>query len=184
MTYKEFLLLSSVMDEQELERLLERLNNSRKPRFFCDKEVPKDLFGLSYGDLEDLQGSLHTGEDPAVACLKCVLGVSEAEVYDAPVSYVYGVMIFVTKEIEKINKLFESIKPKYTDEELRAGVQNLHYGTFGVLDWYARRMGIGNQNDVRDVAWVRIFNCMKMDNEKDAYERRLHKEYARNNGRK
>ena len=87
---------------------------------------------------------------------------------------------FVTKELEKINKLFTSIKQTYSKEEEAAGIRELDFGSFGVLDWYARRMGIPNQNDVRDVAWVRIYQCMKNDNMQSEFERRLHKQYMNN----
>ena len=56
-------------------------------------------------------------------------------------------------------------------------MEKLDFGSFGVLDWYARRMGITNQNEVREVAWVRIFQCMKNDAIKNEYERRLAKQY-------
>ena len=90
---------------------------------------------------------------------------------------VFGFMHFCRRQIEKINELFSSLKVNYSSDELAAGVKDLQFGPFGVLDWYARRMGITNQNEVRDVAWVRIYNCMKNDTEQNNYERRLHKQY-------
>ncbi|GJG39125.1 hypothetical protein PRLR5107_15400 [Prevotella lacticifex] len=98
----------------------------------------------------------------------------------ADVNDVFGFLAFVTKELEKINKLFTSIKQTYSKEEEAAGIRELDFGSFGVLDWYARRMGIPNQNDVRDVAWVRIYQCMKNDNMQSEFERRLHKQYMNN----
>ena len=96
------------------------------------------------------------------------------------VNDVFGFLSFVTKELEKINKLFSDIKQTFSKEEEAAGIKELDFGSFGVLDWYARRMGITNQNDVRDVAWVRIYQCMKNDNMQSEYERRLQKQYLNN----
>ena len=100
---------------------------------------------------------------------------------DADVNDVFGFLSFVKEELERINKLFGDIKQTYSKEEEAAGVRDLDFGSFGVLDWYARRMGITNQNDVRDVAWVRIYQCMKNDNMQSEFERRLHKQYMNNN---
>ncbi len=86
-------------------------------------------------------------------------------------------MNFIKEQVTNINNLFSALKVNYSSEELSAGVKELDFGPFGVLDWYAKRMGISNQNEVRDVAWVRIYNCMKNDTEQNNYERRLRKQY-------
>lgn len=91
---------------------------------------------------------------------------------------VFGVINFVRSELERINNLFASIKISHTPEEIAAGVEDLNFGTFGVIDWYAKRMGITNQDEVYNVAWIRIYTCMKNDNEKAEYESRLNKQYT------
>ena len=98
---------------------------------------------------------------------------------DEDVNDVFGFVNFVANEILRINKVFSSIKVSYSPEEREAGVEELPFGSFGVLDWYAQRMHIANQNEVRDIAWVRIFQCMKNDNERNEYERRLSKIYSK-----
>lgn len=86
-------------------------------------------------------------------------------------------MNFVKNEVNRVNSLFASIKPTHSSDEIAAGINDLNFGTFGVLDWYARRMGITNQDEVFSVPWIRIYTCMKNDNEKNEYESRLHKQY-------
>ena len=44
---------------------------------------------------------------------------------------------------------------------------------FGILDWYAKRMGITNHDEVLTVPWLRIYKCMDMDNKVEQYQRRL-----------
>lgn len=90
---------------------------------------------------------------------------------------VFGFVNFCRAELERINKLFEAVAPTHTSEEIAAGIEDLNFGTFGVIDWYARRMGITNQDEVYSVAWVRIYTCMKNDNEQSEYEKRLNKQY-------
>lgn len=113
-----------------------------------------------------------------------LMRLSQEEVYKLNVFDVFGVINFVRSELDRINKLFASIKVAHSPEEIAAGVENLNLGTFGVIDWYAKRMGITNQDDVYSVAWIRIYTCMKNDNEKAEYEQRLNKQYAEKAKRK
>ena len=40
-------------------------------------------------------------------------------------------------------------------------------------------MGITNQNEVREVAWVRIYRCMYNDAMSNNYERKLSQQYMK-----
>ena len=175
-SYKDFLVMLPCCTERVQKDLLERLKAQPRPSYLCGVEVPKNLGALSYGTLDDLRSATAT-DDPIGECVRILLGVNTSEFMDADVNDVFGFLSFVKNELEKINKLFADIKQTYSKEEEAAGVRDLDFGSFGVLDWYARRMGITNQNDVRDVAWVRIYQCMKNDNLQSEFERRLHKQY-------
>lgn len=178
-SYKEFLYMLPCCAESVQKDLLERLNAQPRPYALCGKEVPKNLIALSYGTLDDIR-SATTAEDPIAECVRILLGISSSDLLEADVNDVFGFLAFVKSELEKINKLFTDIKQTYSREEEAAGVHNLDFGSFGVLDWYARRMSITNQNEVRDVAWLRIYQCMKNDNEQADFERRLHRQYMNN----
>ena len=174
--YKDFLLLFPYADKEVQEDVIKRLREQPRPEKLCGKEVPKDLNGISYGMLDDLRTA--TGNDDiAGACAKVLLGVEPEDLLKEDANDVFGFTSFVTDELKRINKIFQSIKVNYSKEEIAAGVKELDFGSFGVLDWYARRMGITNQNEVREVAWVRIFQCMKNDALKNEYERKLAKQY-------
>lgn len=174
--YKEFLQLFGYCDKGVQDELMERLKRQPRPSMLCGKEVAKDLNGLSYGVLDDLRSATQE-KDPVGACARILLGINPVELLLEDVNDVFGFANFVTSELTRINKVFKSIKVSYSKEEIAAGVEKLDFGSFGVLDWYARRMGITNQNEVREVAWVRIFQCMKNDAIKNEYERRLAKQY-------
>lgn len=179
-SYKDFLVMLPYCAKDVQNDLLERLKSQPRPTFLCGVEVPKNLNTLSYGTLDDLR-SATAAEDPISECVRILLGVNTMELMDADVNDVFGFLSFVKSELEKINKLFSDIKHTYSKEEEAAGVRDLDFGSFGVLDWYAKRMGITNQNDVRDVAWVRIYQCMKNDNMQSEFERRLHRQYMKQN---
>ena len=179
-SYRDFLVMLPCCAESVQKNLLDRLKAQPRPAYLCGVEVPKNLTALSYGTLDDLRSATAT-DDPITECVRILLGVSSSELMNADVNDVFGFLSFVKDELEKINKLFANIKQTYSKEEEAAGVRDLDFGSFGVLDWYARRMGITNQNDVRDVAWVRIYQCMKNDNMQSEFERRLHKQYMNSN---
>lgn len=175
-SYGEFMVLFPCCRDKHREELVEQLLESPRPDKIGGVKVPSDLNAISYGLLDDLRCDTESG-DPAMAVAKTLLNLDEKKIFSASVVDIFGFMNFVRKELERINALFASIKVQYSKEELNAGVRDLDFGSFGVLDWYARRMGITNQNEVRNVAWVRIFMCMKNDAEQNNYERRLHKQY-------
>jgi len=178
-TYGEFLVLFPCCSISHQKELLATLDKAEKPGFLAGVEVPASLGMISYGKLYDLRNAAES-KDLAAECIKILLGLNDRQIYTLNVFDVFGFMNFVKEQISNINNLFASLKVNYSSEELAAGVKDLEFGSFGVLDWYARRMGITNQNEVRDVAWVRIYNCMKNDTEQNNYERRLRKQYQSN----
>lgn len=182
-TYGEFQLLLSCCKEGHQRELIEKLREQGRPDRLCGVDVPANLNTITYGTLDDLQ-SAASAKDPFGECARILLGVDPSTLTDEDVNDVFGFANFVTHELERINKLFASIKPSYSAEEKEAGIESLNFGSFGVLDWYAKRQHIPNQNDVRDVSWVRIYQCMKNDNEQNEFERRLHKVYERKSKRK
>lgn len=176
-TYGEFLTLLPLCHKDHKEELLETLKQAKRPAFVCGMEVPANLNTITYGQLDDFSRISQSEEDPAIPVFSILLGLKAPQVYQLNVFDVFGMLNFVRSELERINALFASIKVNYSAEEISAGVEELNFGTFGVIDWYAKRMGITNQDEVYSVAWIRIYTCMKNDNEKAEYEQRLNKQY-------
>lgn len=175
-TYEQFLLTYDLCSEEVREEHREILRQQERPMYLCGEKVPENLNTLSYGQLDDMRNINPENEDVAYAMAEIIFG-KVIPLYEEDVNKVFGFMNFCKKELDRINNIFASIKPTYSSEERQAGVESLDFGSFGVLDWYAKRMGIANQNDVRGVAWVRIFQCMKNDHEQNEFEKRLHDVY-------
>lgn len=196
-TYGEFIHLLPFCAEEHQADLLSQLEKAQKPAEICGVPLPDNLNEVSYGLLDDLSNISQSKDgDPMVESIVLILNdaiqrenasnkdkefpldlVSADKVYSANVFDVFGMAKWVGAEVKKINALFDSISPRYSAEEIAAGVKSLNFGSFGVLDWYSHRQGISDQNLVRDVAWVRIYTCMKNDNIKAEYEKRLNKQY-------
>ena len=176
-TLRDYLTMFDLCSKEIQEEYISILARQPRPERLCGEIVPMTLNHLTYGQLDDLH-TLATSKErnPEHRMCEIIFG-KFLSLMDEDVNKVYGFLNFCGSEIKRINDLFSSIKTDYSQEEIAAGVKELSFGSFGVLDWYAKRMGITNQNDVRDVAWVRIYTCMKNDNAQQAYERKLQEVY-------
>lgn len=179
-TYGEFLKLFPFCSSDHQKELLKQLEGAKKPTFFAGAEVPDDLNLVTYGMLDDLSNISQSGlPDPMAQAIAKILCIDTEKVYEANVFDVFGISKWIGSEVERINKLFKGISPRFSSQEIAAGVKAINFGSFGVLDWYSHRQGIADQNEVRDVAWIRIFTCMKNDNIKAEYEKRLNQVYSK-----
>lgn len=183
LTFRQYSLLYGCASAQERLEQFQAVKHLPRPLAVCGKEVPKNLNLLTYGQLSDIRDA-GDSDDTIVNCCHVVLEVSAEEVLAERAERILWLAWFCNTEITRINKLLSSVKPKFSLEERQAGVEKLNFGTFGVLDWYARRMGIADQNEVRQVPWIRIYACMKNDNALHEYNRRLREIYKRKPRRK
>lgn len=143
-----------------------------RPEFVGEKLTPENLNQLTIGQLIELSEVGDTNES-LYRVTETVMGMQREETDRARAVDVVRLVGWVFGEVEKINKLFNKTKTNYTQRERQAGVEKLQFGLFGMLDWYARRMGIENHDDVLGVPWMRIYKCLDMDTKQSQYERRL-----------
>ncbi len=180
LTFREYLTIFTAAVEEAREEQYEAVRALPRPATLCGMETPESLNLITYGQLDDLHDSPE-GAGAIVNCCTVILGVKEEDVMRERADRVLGFVNFCNAEVKRINDLFSSIRADYEPEEKMAGIEKLRFGSFGVIDWYSRRMGIHDQDEVRKVPWVRIWQCMKNDNETGRYERRLRKVYERRN---
>lgn len=140
------------------------------------RETPDTLNGITFGQLWQLQELKDMGK-MLVEVPKIVLGMTDEELAEAPTTEVVRFVAWTARELKRINDLFEKINRKPKSEEVRAGIHKLNHGLFGMADWYAKRMGIKDHEEVMSVGWIRIYQCMKKDNEVAEFEERLQKVY-------
>lgn len=175
MTTREFIILSKCSKE-DMQAKLSRL---QRPSFVFGRRVPDNLHSLTLGELFKLQAIRSEEEAITVPC-EVILDLDAEEVMKADASEVFGFVMWVAEEMRKINKLFERTKVPPTKEEKQAGIDNLNFGAFGIIDWYALRMGITDHEAVEYVPWMRVYKCLEMDAERTKYEKRLREVYANN----
>lgn len=168
-TFREWVVLASHSDF--------KVGKYSRPRYVGNEPTPVDLNALTIGQLIDLS-ALEDNNESVYKVVETVLGMKRTDIDRARAVDVVRFVGWVSSEVEKINKIFESSDMKPTQQEKRAGIEALKFGLFGMLDWYAIRMGISDHDEVLGTPWLRIYKCMDMDNKKRAYEIRLQKVQA------
>lgn len=178
-SFGDLLLFLPLIEEDCLEKIVKQLNDAEKPDWLFGKDTLENFNLITFGQYSDLCDALE-GENH-IEVIKNIIhtmyDVTDEDIDNESAYDIWGYVNFAVAEIQRINKLFGSIKMEYTEQEKKAGIERLQFGTFGILDWYSKRMGIVDQNLVNNEKWVRIFQCMKNDNDEALYNRRLQKVY-------
>lgn len=177
MTVKEFLILSDVSSTQE--DITSQMENLPRPVKVGNVPTPDTLNDLTFGQLIKLQ-SIATTMDVILLPCRELLGLMEEKIIMCDAEQVLGFSMWTAREVERINKLFASTCIQPTQEEIRAGIEQLQFGIFGLLDHYATRMGITNHEDVENVPWVRVYKCLDIDAKRGLFQRRLQKILSEN----
>lgn len=177
--FGKFVILMPYLTDECLAKDLEILNAAEPPKTMFGEPLP-DMNLITFGQYADLCDAIPM--ENHIEAMRTIIkvlyeGKTDIEIDILPVEDVWGFCNFAIMETDRINKLFSSVHIEYTEQEKKAGIDKLQFGTFGILDWYARRMGIVDQNQVNNEKWVRIYQCMKNDTEEAAYNRRLQKVY-------
>lgn len=172
MTTKEFLILSDVSSNQD--EVSRQMDNIPKPATVGGVETPDTLNDLTLGQLIKLQ-SIETAMDVLIVPCRELLGLTDDRIMACDVEQVLGFSMWTAKEVSRINKLFASTSVPPTPEEVRAGINQMQFGTFGLIDYFATRMGITDHALVENVPWVRVYKCLDIDSKRYIFQRRLQK---------
>ena len=172
MTVKEILILSDVSSSHE--DITSQMENLPRPVKVGDMPTPDTLNDLTFGQLIKLQ-SIATTMDVILSPCRELLGFVDEEIMICDAEQVLGFSMWTAKEVERINNLFASTSVSPTSEELRAGINQMQFGMFGLIDYFAIRMGITDHEQVESVPWVRIYKCLDIDAKRYVFQRRLRK---------
>lgn len=156
----------------------DELKKAPCPATLCGKPVPKNLNELTMDQLTDL---MSINADTELDTFRVILGIDPRQLAKQPAVDVVGTANFFQKELEKITDLFDQLKPHYSKEEREAGIEQLNHGIFGTIDWYARRMGISDHDEVLKVQWIKVWQCAKIDKENNEYDKRYREVVANQN---
>lgn len=152
-----------------------KMEGFSRPSHVADVETPGNLFDLTLGQLITLSEIPDEDESFYTVC-NAVMELEHDEVDEARAVDVVRFVGWVSGEVGKVAKMFKKANVnKPSQSEIKAGINELDFGLFGMLDWFALRMGIEDHDKVLSFPWLRIYKCIDMDNQKRAYEIRLQK---------
>lgn len=171
-TFKRWILRAEFSKDTESLQF-EKMTN---PLYVGKVKTPENLDDMTIGQMVQL-GDCKGGREMFYTVCRVLLGMDKAHVDRCSAVEVVRFCGWVGGAVQRINALFDSVKTKPTAEEERAGISKLQFGVFGLIDWYAQRMGITDHEEVTTVTWGRVFQCLKMDNETKNFEKRLMKVY-------
>lgn len=172
MTTEEMLILDGVASEE----FKVWMQTRPRPARMFGKDVPATLDGLTYGELVELQMCGESTSGALMSLCRVILGIEdERKILRCDAGLMAGFIFWATSEVERISRLFASVQRPPTAEEIQAGIHTLNFGAFGTADWYARRMGMRSHDEAFATSWMRIYQCLKMDNELEEYRSKLSK---------
>ena len=145
-----------------------------RPLYVAGKQTPESLNEITLGQMVELS-QLKSGREMFYKVCWELLKIDVAQVDSARAVDVVRFVGWVLRRVKEINRLFEKTKGNPTAEEIRAGINKMNFGVFGMIDWYARRMGITDHEEVMSVPWVRVYKCLDMDSQTNEYHKRLTK---------
>lgn len=171
--FAQFVALMAYMTEDTIKSLV----LIPPPKRFCKVDVPDTLQMVTFGMLTRLQQAPKDNDYLKTCCLlvSTLTGVAPEVVASRRAYDVLGIVNMIQSEMERIGKLFQSLQTDKSSDELAAGIDRLEFGTFGIVDWYAQRMGIIDHEEVFNTPWARIYQCMKIDHENNEFEKRYRK---------
>lgn len=133
--------------------------------------TPSTLNDMSIGQL--LQLSQLQEQDVIFGICRVLLGIPAHKLLRLQATEVILFVAWVMGEVERINKLFSKLQVKRTDDEIKAGFDKIDNGAFGLIDWYAKRMGIHDHEEAQKVSWLIVYQCMKIDHDYFICQRKL-----------
>lgn len=171
-TFKHWIVVATF--SKDIERL--ELEKCTRPLKVGKIHTPSNLDDMTIGQMVQMS-DCKTGAQLFYGVCKVLLGMEVKEVDKCSAAEVVRFVGWVLGKVKIINELFDKAKSKPSDEEVRAGINQLKFGIFGLIDWYALRMGITDHEEVTKVPWGRVYKCLDMDTRTNEYKKKLQKVY-------
>lgn len=166
MTFGEYCILhthGAILNHNEV------MASAPKPRRLCGRYLPESLDNMTMGMLTEV---MMIKEDAKL--LTAIYNISIPELETEWAQDVIGTLRWTIEELKRITTLFSQMERELTADEIMAGAEQMKGDIFTTIDWYARRMGISDHDEVLRVPWVTIWRCAKDDRDREEYRQRLH----------
>ena len=168
--YDFFRLWQTYRFEDRMEELFENVRKYPLP-----KKMDVNFEELTFGYLRRLQTEITTPADIFTKPFEILLDMKQKKYMKMKAVDCLRFVLHVKDNLEAIVKLFGAIQYQPNEDEIRAGINKLSGGFFDTADWYARRMGITNHNEVDKVRWGIIYLAKKKDFEEYQFQENYRK---------
>ena len=152
------------------------LERYTRPSKVGNVPTPYNLDDMTIGQMVQMS-DYKTDAQLFYGVCEVLLGLEAKQVDDCLAVEVVRFVGWVLGKVKMINELFDKAKSQPSDEEIRAGVNQLKFGIFGLIDWYALRMGVTDHEEVTKVPWGRVYKCLDMDKRTNDFRKKLQKIY-------
>lgn len=150
------------------EELIEQIKQAPKPEKVGEVVLPADLNDLTFGQLIMLLSC--SEEEAFIKCACELFKIENPEEQSA--EQMWGFLMWVQTQAVEAAKLFNACHIEPTPEEVQAGANKMSFGWFGLIDWFALRMHITHEQ-AENTDWLVVLQSLRIDTEKQRYERRF-----------
>lgn len=165
----------------------ERLSKIPCPKRIAGHQAPKDLNGLTMAQLISLWSI--TNEKTILSdSLAAVFGYHtnprrcerkeeriRCRARHVRIGKAVGWCNFIQSELLRIKEMWSRCEVPIEAIDRQAGVEQLNFGFFSIIDAYAQRQHISDPDDVLKVQWVKVWQSLLKDAETYKYQRRKDK---------
>lgn len=174
MKYSEFLKYANLV---RLDDIRDRLEERDLPEKILGWNVPV-LGAMRLGDLLELS-EISNEQEAVLVPFRTLLdgSITPDDIGGLDADTVLSFVFQVAKQVQRLNQLFTQEQPDLTSEERQAEPPS--FGVMGIVDYAMQRFGLNSYDEALHLKAVEVWQAMHIDNEREAYQRRLRKIYER-----
>ena len=174
MKYNEFLKYANLV---RLDAVRERLEARDLPEKILGWNVPS-LGSMRLGDMLELS-EISNEQEAVLVPFRTLIddSITPEDVGELDADTVLSFVFQVANQVQRLNELFTQEQPDLTSEERQAEPPS--FGVMGIVDYAMQRFGLSSYDEALRLKAVEVWQAMHIDNEREAYQRRLRKIYER-----
>lgn len=175
-TVRQYLGLTLFYDLKPFEN---EIIESERPDFINGNKVPDSLDSITYSQRIDLQ-DIKSESDMLFKPCEILFNLPKNEILSLSVQQVVGLSLWVVKELNRMSKREENtLNYKPEPEELRAGISDLKFGAFGIIDSIVKSRPVYTHEEVLQLSCAKVYAMQLIDHKQRMFEKRLRKEYSK-----
>lgn len=175
-TVRQFLALSIYYDLTPYQSaIIER----GKPDSIAGYKLPETLDSITYGQRLDLQ-EMKTETDMLFTPCEVLFKMTKQDVLSVPIFDIAALSKWVVSELnrmtERENKTLHYMP---SPEEVKAGINTLRFGAFGVIDSIVKTRPVYKHEEVLGLSCAKVYAMQLIDHKQTMYEKKLREQFSK-----